>query len=324
MAGQHDLLPPTDRGPLPAPTWERIGAANPRVTVGIPAYNRPKLLAEALANLARQENFTEFEVVISDDGGLAETRALVEASGIASIRYYVNRPALGPVQNWNRCIELARAPWVTILHEDDCLYPWFFQTVVPELRQDRAAVSVRCVQGPEIPPLAAEPGRRGERYEPLWFLKASMTPFPGVVFRRDLAAQLGGFDVRQEGLADYAFWYALATHGGIVHLPAAAAFYRVNEGQWTDRAWPSMLRGAHLLRLRIAREQLPRRKALGRWLARFYTARMARAYARRFAERPAILRRAQTFERIPLSWVSSGWVWALLRRLRPDAPAGRK
>lgn len=298
--------------------YERGGKSTPLVTVGIPCYNRPQLLAQTLASIASQNGSNDCEVVVCDDGALAETRRVVEASAIGNLRYFVNRPSLGPVRNWNRCIEVARGKWGTVLHEDDLLYPWFLATVVPELRDGLAAVAVRCVQGATPPTIAAPATKAAARpYAPIWFLKASMTPFPGVVFPRDLALRLGGFDPKQEGLADYAFWYELARHGRIETVRTVAAFYRVNEGQWTERAWPTMLRRAHLLRLRIAREQLATRPRLGRWIARFYTARMARAYARRFTERPAVLARAQRFEKIPLHNIPSGWVWALLKRLQP-------
>lgn len=288
----------------------------PLVTVGIPAYDRPELLKQALANLAQQSPACPFETVICDDGGRPDTRRIVEESAVSPLRYFVNRPTLGPVANWNRCVQLARGRWVTVLHEDDLLYPWFLKTVVPHLSENIAGLAVKCVQGTE-PPRLAEPARpsRSRLYAAVWFLKSSMTPFPGVVFRREAAASLGGFEESQQGLADYAFWYDLARLGRIETLDATAAFYRVNPGQWTERAWPDMLRRAHLLRLRIAREQLSSSPRLGRWIARFYTARMARAYARRFPEKPAILARAERFERIPLNWISSGWVWAMLRRL---------
>ncbi|HVU33025.1 MAG TPA: glycosyltransferase [Opitutaceae bacterium] len=310
---------------VPVPDWERRpadGAAPaPVITIGIPCYNRPALLAEALASLAAQRGSGEFEVVVCDDGALPETREVVEHSAIAAIRYYVNRPALGPVRNWNRCIEVATAPWVTILHEDDLLYPWFLASVLPRLRSGISAVAVRCVQGSQPPVLSAPSSHpRVRTYAPVWFLKASMTPFPGVVFPRDLGRRLGGFDPREAGLADYAFWYELARHGRIETVRSPAAFYRVNEGQWTERAWPTMLRRAHLLRLRIAREQLGRGSRLGRWLARFYTARMARAYDRRFSEKPLILTRARRFERIPFSGIPSGWVWAFLKLLGRSPP----
>lgn len=304
-----------DAAPL-KPDFARGECTTPLITVGIPAYNRPRLLAEALSALAAQNDFRDYEVVVCDDGALPETRQVIEASAVPTLRYYVNRPALGPVHNWNRCVELAAGRWVTVLHEDDVLYPWFFPTVLPCLQPGIAAVAVRCVQGTTCPPLAApERVSAGRAYAPVWFLKASMTPFPGVVFPRELGLRIGGFDPRQEGLADYTFWYELARAGRIETLRAPAAFYRVNDGQWTERAWPTMLRRAHLLRLRIAREQLGHKPRLGRWIARFYTARMARAYAKRFTERPAILARAQRFERIPFHNVPSGWVWALLKRL---------
>jgi glycosyltransferase involved in cell wall biosynthesis len=286
------------------------------VTIAIPAYNRPQLLQESLTTLAAQGGTADFEVIVTDDGALPETRRVVESSALPELRYYINQPRLGPVENWNRGIQLARGEWVMVLHEDDLVYPWFLELVTPWLQPGTAAVAVRCVQGGQPGTLSRPPYFRHPRpYAPIWFFKSAMTPFPGVVFSREVAQRIGGFDARQGGIADYAFWYVLACAGRIEVLPDTAAFYRVNPGQWTEQAWPAMLRRAHLLRLRIAREQLPARRRLGRWLARFYTARMARAYARRFAERPVTLARAQKFERIACSRVSSGWVWAFLRVL---------
>ena len=74
-----------------------------------------------------------------------------------------------------------------------------------------------------------------------------------------------------------------------------------------------MLRQMHLLRLRIAREQLPGRPRLGRWLARFFTSRSARAFTRRFPEKPAGLARAFALGHIPLGSLPSGWVWQFLK-----------
>lgn len=298
------------------PIFARGSSSGARLTVGLPCFNRPELLAEALASIAAQRDPQTIDVLVSDDGGLPETRRVVEASTLPNVRLFTNTPALGPVRNWNRCIELAATPWVTILHEDDLLYPWFTEVVTPLLRDGGPALSVRCIQGAR-PATLSRPAKfeAASPYAPVWFLKASMTPFPGVVFSREAAIRIGGFDPHEEGLADYAFWYALACAQGIRTVRTTAAFYRVNEGQWTERAWPTMLRRAHLLRLRIAREQLPNRPTLGRWIARFYTARMARAYRRRFGNGPAVLSRAEKFARIPAASLPSGWVWALLKRL---------
>jgi len=288
----------------------------PLVTFAIPAYNRPGLLAEALASIAAQTVSVNYEVVICDDGGLEETRSLAAQFPGGRCGYWRNEPPLGGVGNWNRCLQVARGQWVTVLHEDDSLYPWYLALVVPRLREGLAAVCTRTVQGAVPPRQAAPRGRPAVMaYPPAFFLKSSMTPFPGVLLRRELAMELHGFDERQGPLADYDFWYRVACAGPVEVVRAVGAFYRVSPGQWTERTWGRMLRQTHLIRLRIAREQFPRAPRAGRWLARFFTYRNARSYARRFKERPASLQRALRLGLIPGSGIPSGWAWAGLKVL---------
>jgi glycosyltransferase involved in cell wall biosynthesis len=310
----------------PPRTALNAAVRRPLVSVGIPAYNRPELLRETLASLAAQEKFADFEVVVCDDLGLAATRAAVENSGLARVRYIRNVRPLGAVANWNRTIAESTGEWVSVLHEDDLLYPWFFDMTVPRLRPSLAAIAVRCTRG-ETPPSLTRPAYppAARRYLRPYFLKSAFTPFPGVLFPRRLALDLGGFDVRMGPLADYEFWYRLSGYGEVEVLAATGAFYRVTNDQWTTRTWPEMLRRTHLLRLRIAHEQFRGRPRLARWLARFFTRRNASAYASRFTERPTVLRRIEQFDRIPFRRLPSGWVWSALRWLArwPTASAPR-
>lgn len=286
----------------------------PLVTFGIPAYNRPAMLAETLTSIAEQTTFSDYEVVVCDDGGLPETRDVVASFPREKFSLHVNTPPLGAVSNWNRCIERARGHWVTILHEDDVLYPWFLELTVPRLRAGLSALCTRTVQGETQPPLDRPPLQAKVRsYPPAYYMKSGITPFPGVLFPRELGCRLGGFDEAWGPLADYEYWYRLSCAGPVEVVQAIGAFYRVNPGQWTDRAWPRMLREMHLLRLRIAREQFARTPRQARWLARFFTYRAAVSYQKRFPERPAVLSRALQFRRIPLSGLPSGWVWSWLR-----------
>jgi glycosyltransferase involved in cell wall biosynthesis len=290
-----------------------MNAAPPLVTIAIPAYDRPELLRETLASLAAQTH-RGYEVVVCDDLRREETRRIVAEFPTERFAYVPNPGAPGAIANWNRCLRAGRAPWVTVLHEDDTLYPWWLATVAGPMQGDAAAVAVKTVQGATPPALAAPRSRaEGALYPPRYFLKGAMTPFPGVAIRRAVAERLGGFDERWGPIADYEFWYRLACAGPVRQMDAVAAFYRVSPGQWTERAWGRMLPLAHLLRLRIAREQFPRSPRGGRWLARFFTYRHARAYARRFPEQPAALARALRLGRIPLAGLPSGWVWQALK-----------
>jgi glycosyltransferase involved in cell wall biosynthesis len=265
----------------------------PLITFGIPAYDRPALLAETLASIAAQTAAVPYEVIVCDDGALPETAATVARFPDDKFFYHRNAPTLGPVRNWNEVIRRARGTWVMVLHEDDTLYPWYLAAVLPHLRDDLAAICTRTISG-ATPPALATPSLNTSAlpYPPGFFLKSSMTPFPGVLIRRDLARQLGGFRESAGPLADYEFWYRLACAGRIEVVRTVAAFYRVADGQWTERAWPTMIRQTHLLRLRIAREQFPQKPRLGRWLARFFTHRNALSYAARFPQKPASLTRA--------------------------------
>lgn len=287
-------------------------ASAPLVTFGIPAYNRPNLLRETLASIFAQSDFDDFEVVVCDDGGLAETQA--ECSGFppGKVTFHRNQPPLGAVENWNRCIQLARGRWVMVLHEDDTLYPWYAKAVIGRLREGLSAICMRTLQG-ERPQAMSEPlDFPIKEYLPAYFLKSAMTPFPGVLFPRSLALRLGGFDASWGPLADYDFWYRLACEGKVEVVQRVGAFYRVVPGQWTDREWPRMLRLAHLLRLKIVRERFQNGR-LNRWFARFFTYRNALAYRRRFPQKPSSLGYALKFKRIPLSGVPSGWVWLALK-----------
>jgi glycosyltransferase involved in cell wall biosynthesis len=286
----------------------------PLVTFGVPAYNRPHLLAETLASIAAQTAAVNYEVRVCDDGSDPDTAALVTRLADPRVFYHRNSPALGPIRNWNECLRRARAPWVTILHDDDTLSPWYLSSLLPRLRTGLAAVCPQVITGREPPAWRTPTSTPTVRpYLPRYFIRNSMTPFPGVLFARDLGLRLGGFDESAGPLADYDFWYRLTCAGPVEIVRCVAAFYRIGEGQWTERAWPEMLRRAHLMRLRIAREQCPRRARQARWIARFYTNRMARSFSRRFSEKPPSLVRARKLGRIPFGWLPSGWVWKYLQ-----------
>jgi glycosyltransferase involved in cell wall biosynthesis len=287
---------------------------DPLITIAIPAYNRPELLAETLESISSQTADIEVEVIVCDDGLLPETRAVVERYWERGFRYLPNPRRLGPVGNWNQCLKMARGDWVMVLHEDDTLYPWYLDCVLPRLWKGAVAVCTRTTNG-TVPPDLRRPRVKGAPmdYVPRYFLKSSMSPFPGVLIRRDVALRIGGFDEAWGPIADYEFWYRLACAGRIEVVGAIGAFYRVAPGQWTERIWKRMLRLTHLLRLRIAQEQFPDSPKLGRWAARFFTFRNARCYGKRFGRGSPVLMRCMQMGAMPFSQLPSGWIWQALK-----------
>jgi glycosyltransferase involved in cell wall biosynthesis len=305
--------------PEPETGW---AAPEPLITIAVPAYNRPEMLAETLASIAAQTASVPIEVIVCDDGRMPRTRAVFESFRREGYRFQSNPVTLGAVANWNRCLALARGTFVMVLHEDDILYPWYLETILPRLEDGAAAVCMRTSRG-RVPPAVRCPqgGEVATAYPPRYFLKSSMSPFPGVLVRRDVAIRLGGFDERWGPIADYEFWYRLACAGRIEVIGAVGAFYRVAPGQWTERIWGRMLRLTHLLRLRIAREQFPGHPRASRWAARFFTYRNAMCYCKRFGRGSDILQRCLGMGKVPLSGLPAGWVW---RALKIASGAGRR
>jgi hypothetical protein len=244
---------------------------------------------------------------------MEETRAVVARFDRGNHFYTPNAAPLGAVGNWNRCLGAARGEFVMVLHEDDALYPWYLESVLPRMREGVAAVCMMTTRGAEQPAVPHPGMAESAAYPPEYFLKSSMTPFPGVLMRREVALGLGGFDETWGPIADYEFWYRLACAGRIEVVRAVGAFYRVGTSQWTERVWARMLRLSHLLRLRIAREQFPATPNMSRWMARFFTYRNARCYRDRFGKGPWILRRCLAMHRTPLAYIPAGWVWGALK-----------
>lgn len=94
----------------------------PFFSVCIPTYNRGYCLANAIRSVLGQD-FTDFELLISDNASADDTRTVVEQFDDPRIRSLFWPELVSMYANHNRCIEHARADWIVFLHSDDALHP---------------------------------------------------------------------------------------------------------------------------------------------------------------------------------------------------------
>jgi glycosyltransferase involved in cell wall biosynthesis len=111
----------------------------PLLSICIPAYQRPEQLGDAITSVVEQE-IDDIEVVVTDDSP-EPLNAVVPLIAHPRVRYIRNEQRLGMAANWERAIRLARAPFVGLLMDDDCLLPGFAAAVLDAFEAD-AAVSV--------------------------------------------------------------------------------------------------------------------------------------------------------------------------------------
>lgn len=100
---------------------------SPLVSLGIPAYRRPRELRAAIRSVIQQD-FDDFELLVGDDSG--DLAAVVEAFADPRIRYIANRPRLGMASNWNALLDRAEGDFIGLLMDDDRLLPGYFEHMV--------------------------------------------------------------------------------------------------------------------------------------------------------------------------------------------------
>lgn len=229
-------------------------AVTPFVSILIPTYRRPQLLRDAIASALNQDTSIPFEVVIVDNEQdpkiSAQVDQAVRSFGRPNLMLYRNTTNIGMYGNWNRCIELARGEWVSILSDDDLLTPQFLPTAADYLTESRLVASSVWHIGRNQP--AQNQERRSSIVRPLKALiymgkdsSATVKPIKfedvffgnpvcatlGVLYKKAACVALGGFNGEYWPSADYVFTVRYwVMHGGII-LPNKLAKYRWEENE---------------------------------------------------------------------------------------------
>ena len=105
-------------------TIEDAGSAQriPWVSFCMATYRRPERLRDALTAI-REQTFSDFEVIVSDNDPTQSSRDVAESFGDARIRYFANAQNVGMVKNFNVALSYARGQFVVMITDDDPPYP---------------------------------------------------------------------------------------------------------------------------------------------------------------------------------------------------------
>jgi glycosyltransferase involved in cell wall biosynthesis len=198
------------------------------VSVIIPTYKRPELLAETLAS-ARAQTFTDYEVIVVSHGENPETRCRSEAIATANnARWFVlDEGNLSAARNFG--IEHARGEWIAFLDDDDLWLPNKLERQLAEARRTGAdMVSCDYVEFyPDGRELIGEP-----RPPDGWPLLRAIhhvfwwAPPSGVIVRRSVLNAVGGFDPRQRYSEDNDMWRRISWRHHIHYVQEVLFRYR--------------------------------------------------------------------------------------------------
>ena len=223
----------------------------PQVSVVIPTRNRGEFLPAAI-NSVLMQRFSDFEVVVVDDGGARDSTAAVENCSDPRVRLVRHQQRRGGAAARNTGIAATHSPYVAFLDDDDEWYPDKLRLQVELLQSRPAHVGVvytgyDIVAGDKICRQIV-PVQSGNLSAAL-LSENLVGGTSSVMVRREFLAAAGGFDESLPSFQDYDLWLRLARICYFECLQEPLLKYRVHGVQiWTDL--DALDKGLELMRVK--------------------------------------------------------------------------
>ena len=235
------------------------------VSVVIPAYNRPSMVQRAVRSALEQTPQAPAEVIVVDDCSTDETGRMAAEAGARVIRHSSN---MGEAVARNTGFAHAAHSWVALLDSDDEWLPHLLATLWP-LRNGHLLVGGASVNCGPLPGshrfagvLAARPVTLCSPAEVLFpenYIAAS-----GTMVRRDVVAEVGGYEPELTRGADMDLWIRILERGTGILSPRVVVIYHVHAGQVTsDHA--RMAEAHEAIAVRYSNRDWWQAAALERW-----------------------------------------------------------
>ena len=220
-------------------TQNDMSKSVPRLSVGLPVYNGENFLVETLDSLLSQ-TFTDFEIVISDNGSTDNTAEICRryAAQDSRIRYFCQSENIGAAANYNFVFEASEGEFFKWAAHDDLCAPTFLERCVEVLdeREDVVLVFARCEEIDEsgavtrvYPPQGTVDTASGfQRFRTAVIGHTPFIPVFGVARRQVLARTklIGKYAGSDRPLIG-----ELALRGNLYEIPEYLFFYRVHHSQ---------------------------------------------------------------------------------------------
>ncbi|GAA4338315.1 glycosyltransferase family 2 protein [Flaviaesturariibacter amylovorans] len=212
----------------------------PKITVLMPAYNVARYIADAVRSVLAQ-TFTDFELLVIDDGSTDNTASVVRTFADPRIRL-VRQANSGVAGALNTGLELARAPLVARFDADDICYPQRLAVQYAALQEDPSLVVLgsaadyidaeRRFVFAATPPALTDAAIRAQYQQACPFIHSS------VLYRKADVIAAGGYDLRAHSFEDHLLWGRLLQAGTARNLDTPLIQVRLNAQSVTiDERW---------------------------------------------------------------------------------------
>ncbi|HLX29039.1 MAG TPA: glycosyltransferase [Casimicrobiaceae bacterium] len=294
------------------------------LSVCVPTFNGSRFLAPCLESILGQ-TFADFELIVVDDVSSDDTLDTVNAFARRDSRIRVERndTNLGLVGNWRRSVELALAPYVKFVFQDDVIAPTCIEALMSAADSGHALIfcarDFSFVDGVSSESRDAyEKNRRiiaevygewgaitAERFcdATLDHMTMNLVGEPTVaLLHRSVFDDFGWFNGDLLSLCDAEFWARIGVNRGVYHVKETLATFRVHAS-----AASAIHNARHEYRARV----------IDRLLFRHEVA-FSPAYA---PLRDVASKRSPPIDLVADFWESVHWARREATQVRPSAPS---
>jgi glycosyltransferase involved in cell wall biosynthesis len=212
--------------------------SSPKVSIIIPTYQRAHLIGLTLESALRQ-TYSDYEILVIDDGSTDDTRAVVRAI-VPNARYIWQRNA-GIPEVLNVCVKEARGKYISFLGSDDALALTALEKEAavldanPNVGLVHAAAWLMDDAGRLTqllrPPFANASYVRSGSDEIGDLLMSNHIVATTVMVRRRCFEECGFFDRRFGLYEDWNMWTRILRRWDAAYVHEPLAFYRVHGGE---------------------------------------------------------------------------------------------
>jgi len=232
-----------------------------KVSICIPTYNGEKYLTDCLKSILKQ-TYSNFELLVVDDQSNDSTFDIAQSYAIKDnrIRVVKNPENLGLVDNWNKCIQLAKGEWIKFVFQDDLIAPQCLERMMAAADDDHPFILCRrdfifnnvskdVVQAyqkslTEVSIDSVFDGktdisqndivgaqlRMGVHIQKNYFGEPTST-----LLHRDLFKRFGLFNPALIQKCDLEYWLRIGVNVGVRYIPETLAHFRVHSGATTAK-----------------------------------------------------------------------------------------
>ncbi len=204
---------------------------SPLVSVLMTSYNREKYIGAAIESVLAS-TYTNFELIIVDDGSKDQTVAIAKAYEAKDkrVKVYVNENNLGDYPNRNQAASYAKGKYIKYLDADDMIYYYGLEVMVNYMEQFPHA-------GFGLGSFLSDYEPFPECLSPKQIYLENFTGFnhfdraPGSsIIKLDVFNSVGRFS-GQRMIGDYEFWFRISRNHHMVKFPIDLYWNRVHEEQ---------------------------------------------------------------------------------------------